>query len=203
MSTNAVVRPEELTDPPIARFVFANTRMAWFWLIVRLYVGWEWLQAGWHKVNGNGWMDGGSALHGYWARAVEVPENGNPAITYGWYRELLQYMLDNEWYTWFGKVVAVGELLIGLGLIVGLFTGIAAFFGALLNMSFMLAGSASTNPVLFFLAIGLILAWKIAGYYGLDSIVLARLGTPWSPVRISKTDHTEPEASLTTPQPSQ
>ena len=47
-------------------------------------------------------------------------------------------------------------------------TGVAAFFGATMNMSFLLAGSASTNPVLFTLAIGLIVGWKIAGYYGVD-----------------------------------
>ena len=50
-----------------------------------------------------------------------------------------------------------------------------------MNMSFLLAGSASTNPVLFTLAIGLILAWKVAGYYGLDRYVLPLLGTPVAP----------------------
>jgi len=48
-------------------------------------------------------------------------------------------------------------------------------------MSFLLAGSASTNPVLFSLAIGLILAWKVAGYYGVDRYLLPMLGTPWRP----------------------
>ena len=63
----------------------------------------------------------------------------------------------------------------------GLLTGFAAFFGALMNMSFLLAGSASVNPVLFTLAIGLILAWKVAGYYGVDRYLLPMLGTPWRP----------------------
>ena len=67
-----------------------------------------------------------------------------------------------------------------MGLLFGALTGIAAFFGATMNMSFMLAGSASTNPILFTMAIGLMLAWKVAGYYGLDRYLLPRLGTPWS-----------------------
>lgn len=71
------------------------------------------------------------------------------------------------------------ELLIGVALIVGLFTGLAAFGGALLNFNFLLAGTASTNPVLFILAIALILAWKVAGHYGLDRFVLPALGTLW------------------------
>ena len=50
-----------------------------------------------------------------------------------------------------------------------------------MNMSFLLAGSSSTNPVLFTMAIGLILAWRVAGYYGLDRYVLPALGAPWKP----------------------
>lgn len=59
--------------------------------------------------------------------------------------------------------------------------GVAAFFGALMNWNFMLAGSASSNPVLFLVAVLLILAWKVAGYYGLDRFLLPMLGTPWRP----------------------
>jgi thiosulfate dehydrogenase [quinone] large subunit len=54
-----------------------------------------------------------------------------------------------------------------------------------MNMSFLLAGSASTNPVLFTLAIGVILAWKVAGYYGVDRWLLPMLGTPWHPAVLS------------------
>jgi thiosulfate dehydrogenase [quinone] large subunit len=49
----------------------------------------------------------------------------------------------------------------------------------MMNMSFLLAGTVSTNPVLFFVGILLILAWKNAGYLGLDRFLLPMLGTPW------------------------
>jgi thiosulfate dehydrogenase [quinone] large subunit len=62
-------------------------------------------------------------------------------------------MLNNEWYTWFAKLIAYGEVLIGIALIVGAFVGIAAFFGAFLNWNFVMAGAAGTNAVLFTLAI--------------------------------------------------
>ncbi len=104
---------------------------------------------------------------------------GRPAITYEWYRAFLQMLIDNNAHTWFAPLIALGEDAVGLGLIFGILTGFAAFFGALMNMSFLLAGSASTNPVLFTLAIGLILAWKVAGYYGVDRWLLPMLGTPW------------------------
>jgi thiosulfate dehydrogenase [quinone] large subunit len=167
-------------DPSIARALFASTGAAWFWLIVRLYVGYEWLEAGLHKFGDPKWMVDGTALLGYWKGAVAVPAApAKAAITYDWFRSFLQLLIDNNTSVWFAKLIVFGELAIGLGLIVGAFVGVAAFFGALMNMNFMLAGSASTNPVLFFLAVGLMLAWKVAGYYGLDRVLLPLVGTPW------------------------
>jgi len=81
-------------------------------------------------------------------------------------------------------LITFGEMAVGLGLIFGCLTGIAAFFGALMNMSFLLAGSASTNPVLFTMAIGIILAWRVAGYYGIDRYLLPALGAPWRPGKV-------------------
>src|SRR5215471_15979568 len=54
-STLKNIRPKaviQVPEPPLARFLFADTRMAWFWLIVRLYVGWQWLVAGTEKLFG-------------------------------------------------------------------------------------------------------------------------------------------------------
>ena len=70
-----------------------------------------------------------------------------------------------------------------------------------MNMSFLLAGSASSNPVLFTLAIGLMLAWKVAGYYGLDRYVLPLLGTPWHPGPIPTGGGTTPTPTPTAPTP--
>jgi thiosulfate dehydrogenase [quinone] large subunit len=183
-------------DPPLAKALFANTKMAWFWLAVRLYVGYEWLEAGLHKYSDPKWMGDGSALLGYWTNAVKVPAPpARAAITYDWFRGFLQFLIDNNTSVWMAKVVTFGEIAVGLGLIVGAFVGVAAFFGALMNMNFMLAGSASTNPVLFFLAVGLMLAWKVAGYYGADRVLLPILNTPWHGVTF---EAPEPKAATAT-----
>ena len=70
-------------------------------------------------------------------------------------------------------------MVVGILLLLGAFTGIAAILGGFMNFNFMLAGSASVNPVFFLLQVLLILAWKVAGWYGLDRWLLPRLGTPW------------------------
>ena len=169
----------EVEGPAFTRYLFSNTRAGLFWLPIRLFLGFSWMEASLHKITGTGWLDGGAALKGYWTGAVALPEQGRPPISFEWYRDFINFLLNGGHETWFAPLIAFGELAVGIGLVLGLLTGMAAFFGALMNMSFLLAGSASTNPILFTFAIGLILAWRVAGYYGLDRYLLPMLGTPW------------------------
>ena len=172
----------QVEGPPFARFLFNNRAAGWVWLPIRIFLGFAWLDAGLHKLSDPAWTQGGSALLGYWQHAVAIPDaasGARPAITYDWYRDFLNLLINNHAEGWFALLITLGELTVGLALIFGALTGIAAFFGALMNVSYLLAGSTSSNPVLFTFAIGLILAWKVAGYYGLDRFLLPRLGTPW------------------------
>lgn len=180
-------------EPNFINTLFNDTRMAWVWLVLRVWLGYKWVDAALHKIDSPAWVETGDALKGFWTGAVAIPESGRPAIAFDWYRGFIQTLLDAEAYTWFGKLVAYGELLVGIALIIGAFTGIAALFGALMNWNFMMAGSASTNPMLLIIAIGLILAWKIGGYIGVDRFLLPFLGTPW--------DKREPEYNETEAQP--
>lgn len=169
-----------IREPGIVRWLLNDPRAAWVWLIPRLWIGYQWVDAAIHKIGNPAWTETGEALKGFWLGATAIPETGRPAIAFDWYRGFLQALLEAEAYTWFAKLVAYGELLVGIALIIGAFTGIAAFFGALMNWNFMMAGSASTNPVLFSIAIGLILAWKVSGLVGADRVLLLWLGTPWT-----------------------
>lgn len=172
-------RGEVIDDPKIVKTLLNDPRAGWLWLVLRVWLGWQWLTSGWGKVGNPAWMDGGQALRGFWQGAVAVPETGRPPIAFDWYRNFLQSLLDTGAYTWFAPLVVYGEVLVGIALILGAFTGIAAFFGALMNWNFMMAGSASTNPLLFIIAVGLIMAWKVAGQVGLDYFLLRWIGTPW------------------------
>jgi thiosulfate dehydrogenase (quinone) large subunit len=168
-------------DPPAIRALFGDSRWAWLWLAVRLYVGYSWFSSGWGKLFNPNWVDTGNALRGYWTNAISLPPTGSPPITFGWYRDFIATLLAGGHYSWFAKLIVFGELAVGTALILGAFVGVAALFGAFMNWNFMMAGTASINPVLFPLAILLILAWKVAGWWGLDRWVLPALGTPWRP----------------------
>ena len=175
-----MARATVVQEPPLSRFLFNDIRTAPLWLVIRLYVGWSWVEASTHKLSDPGWTETGVALKAFWVNIVKVPPDvAKPVITYDWYRGFIQFLLDNQAYTWFAKVVAFGEFFVGLALILGLFTGFAALVGAFMNMNFMLAGSASTNPVLLVLAVLVLMAWKVAGIIGIDRYLLPILGTPW------------------------
>jgi thiosulfate dehydrogenase [quinone] large subunit len=166
-------------DPPFAKFLFSDTRMSTVWTVIRVLIGWTWLQSGWGKFNNPAWVETGAALQGFWANAVAIPEQGRPPISFDWYRSFIQGLLDSGSYVWFAKLIAFGELMVGIALIVGAFVGIAALFAALMNWNFIMAGSASVNGLLLVGAIVLVLAWKNAGYLGADYFLLRWLGTPW------------------------
>jgi thiosulfate dehydrogenase [quinone] large subunit len=102
-------------------------------------------------------------------------------VAYDWYRAFLQEMLEGGHYVWFAKVVAVGEVVVGLALILGVFTGVAAFGGVFMNWHFVMAGAASTNAMLALVGVLLVLAWRTAGWWGLDRWVLPLLGLRRTP----------------------
>jgi thiosulfate dehydrogenase [quinone] large subunit len=171
-----------IEEPRLARLLFSDTRFAWLWLPLRLYLGYMWFEAGWHKFVDPKWMGSGEALLNYWERGLKMTPK--PTISYDWYRGFIEYLVNAEAHTWFSKIIIFGELAIAAALVLGAFVGVAAFFGGLMNWSFIMAGSASTNGMLFAIATWLVLAWRNAGWIGLDRWLLPALGTPWKPGRV-------------------
>jgi thiosulfate dehydrogenase [quinone] large subunit len=170
-----------IEESPVSRVLFGDVRWAWLWLILRVYIGWQWLEAGWGKLNNPAWTgsQAGTALTGFINGALAKTEGAHPDVQ-GWYGSFLQNIVLPNARFW-SYLVTAGEVLVGIALILGLFTGIAAFFGSFMNASYLLAGTVSINPVLFFIATWLVLAWRTAGWWGLDRWVLPALGTPWRP----------------------
>ena len=190
MSTGAIARPttRQIHEPTLARLLFADPRLAPLWLLARLYVGYEWLRSGWDKLAhpAGGWVgdQGGAAITGFINDALQQTAGAHPDVT-GWYAAFLrEAVLPNAKIV--ASLVTVGEILVGIGLLLGLFTGLAAFVGGALHANFLLAGTVSTDPVLFIVASGLVLAWRVAGYHGLDRWALPLAGIPGAPGVIVK-----------------
>lgn len=175
-----------IPDPPLARFVFSTPIFSWAWLLVRVYIGWIWLVAGWEKVISPVWIGphAGMALQGFLMAALKKTVGSHPDVS-GWYAQFLQTVVMHN-IGFFSALVAYGEIAVGIALILGIFTGIAAFFGAFMNMNYLFAGTVSLNPLMFLLELFLILAWKVAGWYGFDRYLLPLLGTPWRPGKFFK-----------------
>lgn len=169
-------------EPKVSKFLFASKFMAPIWAIARIYLGWMWLTAGWGKVFAEGgfntrWVGlNADGVSGFLNGALGKTEGAHPSVTL-WYAWMIENIfLPNA--TLFSNLVALGEVLIGIALIAGFLTGISAFLGGFLNAMFLLAGTVSSNPVMFILATWIVLAWRIAGYYGLDYFVLPKIGAP-------------------------
>lgn len=163
----------------LSYFFTADTRSAPLWFIVRVYLGWQWFEAGWGKFQNPAWFgpDAGGAISGFAQGALHKTATycTNAAACHpdvqDWYAAFLQNTLLAHPYLW-SHMITLGEMAVGLGLIVGCLTGVAAFFGILMNLDFMLAGSISVNPIWFVLGLGIVLAWRVSGYWGADRYVL-------------------------------
>ena len=152
----------------IIRFLKESTIATVLFLLARLYLGWTWLTSGLGKIT-EGFNPGGF-LQG--AVAEPVMQGRGTAAAYPWYTAFLENVaIPNAGL--FGFLVMWGEVLVGAGLIVGLFTTTAAFFGGTMNMAFLLAGTVSTNPIMLILAILILVGKGNAGKIGLDRFVPA------------------------------
>lgn len=163
---------ESISGLPFARSLFSEVRWSWIWLLMRLYVGWQWLQAGWSKLNNPVWIGSkaGVAITGFVSGALTKTGGEHPDVQ-GWYAWFLERLVLPNAEFW-SYLVTWGEVLVGIALFLGVFTGIAAFFGGFMNMNYLLAGTVSTNPILLTLAATLVLAWRTAGWWGLDRWVI-------------------------------
>jgi thiosulfate dehydrogenase [quinone] large subunit len=180
-----------IEEPAFARVVFGSTAFGGTitWRV------WDWGDAA-YSLTGPaniGWVrsgtvvaaDGteqmrhvGDAVAGFAAGAVNSAGGSHPDVAYSWYVSFLEWVQHTAAPV-VGPVVAIAELTIGIALLLGMFTGIAALLGGLLNFSYVFAGSAGVNPAMILVSMAIVLAWRNAGWIGLDRWLLPRLGVPW------------------------
>ena len=159
----------------ISNWLFRTKAASIIWLVARLWLGYEWLNAGYQKIWGSEsaafWSGGGAAVKGFATSGIAGSATGKGGASYGWWAGFLHnFVVPNS--SWIAKLVAVSEVAIGVLLIVGLFTGVAAAAGVALNVIYMFSGSAGVNPAYAIVALLLVMAWRNAGYFGLDRFAL-------------------------------
>src|SRR5690625_675103 len=136
----------------IMNFIRNNKVFAGLLAFIRIYVGYQWVTAGLGKVMG------GFDASGFMQGAIAQSGGENPAVQ-GWWAAFLETVaLPNAGL--FSFIVAWGEVLVGIALILGIFTNFAALMGITMNFAFLLSGTVSTNAQMVILTIFLI----VAGY---------------------------------------
>ncbi|MFB3162938.1 TQO small subunit DoxD [Neobacillus sp. 179-C4.2 HS] len=142
-------------------FLKKNRFVSLLLTVLRLYLGWQWLKAGWGKIS-NGKFDASGFING----AIKNMSGEHPAVQPWWGNFLKEVALP--YVELFNVIVPWGEFLVGLGLILGIFTSFSILMGLTMNFAYMLSGTTSTNPQMLllgmFILVGGINAWKL----GLD-----------------------------------
>ncbi|MFS0750195.1 DoxX family protein [Oceanobacillus sp. 1P07AA] len=145
---------------------------AGLWTIIRVYIGYVWLTSGLGKIMG-GEFDASGFLQG----AVAQTGGEQPTVQAWWGTFLETVALPNA--DLFTVLVMWGEVLVGIALILGLFTNFAALMGITMNFAFLFSGTVSTNAQMVLLTIFIIVAGANAGKYGLDRWVMPYMKKTW------------------------
>jgi thiosulfate dehydrogenase (quinone) large subunit len=157
-------------------------------LAARLYVGWEFLHAGWLKMSDSwytqhaGTLEVKGILQGAIAQSKASAQNPFPAVPH-WFAYLADHVFLPHAQL-ISYLVVTGELLVGIGLILGLFLRLSAFFGVTLNALFMFAGALGVglNPEMAILGLVVLTAPAAALYaVSADRYVIDRLHLPILP----------------------
>lgn len=167
------------------KFLRENKYAAAILLFIRVYLGWSWMVAGWDK------MIGGFNATGYLNNVVANPVMKGEEVIYPTYTAFIEHVaLPNVKLINF--LIPVGEFLVGLGLILGALTTIAAFFGLLMNFMFLFAGTISTNPWMVLIGGIIFMAGANAGKFGVDYYLMPLLKKIFNRKRDRKTIENEP-----------
>lgn len=132
---------------------------------LRIYIGFQWLQSGLGKILGPDAFTSSSLING----AI------NDSSHYPWFQSFLTFITDGGQSTAiFDFLMPWTQILIGLALMLGAFTLLAAFVGILMNFSFLLAGAVSINPTFIVIQFVILVGGFNSAMLGLDYLIV-----PW------------------------
>lgn len=170
MVTRLVGDPSTRNTPKALRWLSRSKLAAPLWTAARIWLGVMWIQAGvsklWGAENPGFLHHNGSAVASYAAHGATAG-----VASYTWWGTVLHsFVVPNS--GWIGILFAVAEFVVGIGLAVGLLTPLMAFGALLMNVIYMLSGTAGVNPVYALSAILLLATWRTSGWIGLDGLLV-------------------------------
>jgi len=133
------------------------------WTAMRVWLGVMWIQAGVAKLWG---AEAAAFLHG--AGVAGFATHGTPA--YSWWGSFLHgFVVPNA--GWIGVLVALAEFAIGIALVAGLFTRVAALGSLALLFTYVMSGTASVCAFYALFAIVILVMWRTSSWIGVDGLI--------------------------------
>lgn len=153
--------------------IFKSKYLIPIWTVLRVWLGYQWISAGMEKVVSQAWVgsEAGTAVSGFLQGALAKSTGDHPAVQWWYARFVESFALPNA--KIFSYLVAYGEVLVGISLIFGALTIVGLIAGAFMNLNYLLAGTTSTNPILYTVAIILMAAGANAYQIGIDKLLIS------------------------------
>lgn len=137
------------------------------WLALRLYLAQVWLQFGAGKIRG-GWLRG-DGLHDL----LSAVAAGHTPAPFRFYERVADLLVSTGMDNVLSVLIPLLEVSVGVAFISGVLLVPAAVAATLLNVNLVLSGVASLrfDGRIIALQVLLLLAWRVAGYLGLGTLV--------------------------------
>jgi thiosulfate dehydrogenase (quinone) large subunit len=164
-SVKAIIgEPAQRTNLQVWEWLKGSKLAALAWTAMRVWLGVMWIQAGSAKLWGAesaAFLHGGGGVAGFAA-------HGTPA--YSWWGSFLHgFVVPNA--GWIGVLVAVAEFSIGVALVSGLFTRVAALGSLALLFTYVMSGTASVCAFYALFAIVILVMWRTSSWIGIDGLI--------------------------------
>lgn len=149
---------------------FRSTLTSPLWLGLRIYLASVWLQFGVGKIRG-GWLDG-DAL----GALLQAVADGQTPAPFPFYEPVAAVLLAVGADVALSILIPLAEVAIATAFLTGVLLVPAAIGAILINANLILAGIASVNfdGRIIALQVLLLLAWRVAGFLGLGTLLAGR-----------------------------
>ena len=161
--------PSKLTTPRPLQWLARSKVMAVVWTAMRVWLGVMWIQAGAAKLWG---AENSAFLHHDGAGVAGFAAHGVAA--YSWWASFLHgFVVPNA--GWIGVFIAVAEFAIGIALVAGFLTPVAALGSLALLFTYVMSGTASVCAFYALFSIVILATWRTSSWLGVDGVVMGYL----------------------------